>query len=218
MGRAVVGLLATIAACAVPIDIKGEDHGVYFPDLHVSKRLHDKLSIDVGATVGSGDGSQQVGPGEVILFADQTFGPGTVRSDFDLWLFSATVRPEWKTSGEVHVEGIFGLGVQYLDLTLTSGTQVGQDTTTSVGPLAGGRFTWQPAERFGLYAQPYFVLGLREGEFTTLAAVDLGARFCPARHGEIFAGWRYWDYEEERAFSDTNLVLSGPFFGLAFDF
>jgi hypothetical protein len=217
VGRALLGIvLLGAAGCVTDLDVKDRD--VLFPTLRVSKGFAKRWYIDLTVDYGEGSDSEQVTSAGPIEFGGSTFSAGAVDVDFSLLATMLAARANFRPSEQWDLNVFFGAVVCYTDVTVTNGVQTAHDTTTSIGPLVGGQFGYCPHERIQLYARPFLSIGGAHGDYVGLAGVDLGAQFRIAGPVRALAGWRLWQYEEQRSMSDLECEYSGPFLGLSFEF
>jgi hypothetical protein len=227
---------ALLAGCnTTSVDIESEDRNSFFPALRVSypffpnpqqessspaPRVSGRLALDADVSWGQGDASQALPVGENVNFDGVQFnGPTRVTQDYDLLVGTMNLRGGFGLRDLVFIEGLVGVGATRLDLTLESPLQRESDRSVSLGPGAGLRGTVAPLSWLEAYVQIHGLIGFGEGEVRTLETVEAALRIAPTSYIAIFAGWRWWDYEQERSGeSDLELKLSGPLLGLQFTF
>jgi hypothetical protein len=218
-------LVACLAGCRTPTDYEGRDTFVFFPAIRASIPARpeapegDELFFDFDLSGGRGSSGQFLSGGEFIDFDGTTFnGPTVVNGDFDLFVFTATARKPVPIGKKVRTDVLVGLSLEYLDLELSSNGLRARDTSFSVGPLFAGRLGYWPWEELGAYFELHTTLGWGSGAMVMFGGADVGITAQATDQLSVFAGWRWWEYDEERDRSEIHLKLSGPFLGVQFDF
>ena len=240
--RAVIWLLSlSIGGCYTEVDVRGRDEAVFFPALRASVPfgeqspppertdedakpvqqretvIGNRLEFEVSGA--SGSDQQVIGANEVVNFGDiSLFGPGEVNVDWDIYTVSALASIRGKLTPELRLDGLFGLAGTHATTEVARGTTSSRDSTFSFGPQIGARLNWQPHHVVGLYGQMNATWGFGSGGAVTLAGAELAATARVSRVAVIFAGWRWWSYDEDRGGSDLDLGMSGPLLGIGFDF
>ncbi len=232
-------------------DVEGEDHEAVFPSFRLEWRIlpreepptvqeaagedtsNGSETPAVGAlfsweivdfAFGCGDSSQTLGAGEYIYFEDfMITGPASVTTEYDLSWGATSVRGGASFYDLVDVEGILGVGYQYLGVELSSGTIEDGDTHWSVGPVTGARLAVRPMKWLTLYGDGRVLAGLGPTVGSGLYA-EGGVSIHPTENVGISAGWRYWRAGLDRggllggSASDADVKLSGPALGLRISF
>jgi hypothetical protein len=249
----VIAGIAAVGGCGrwTEVDVEAQDRRVIFPVLravwHVDPRKEPEdpspgeeapsaapeevdrrmqVALEFDFTGGQGDSTQNLDLLEMIDFDDTEFyGPGPVKSEFSLFSGTIAARLRWPVSRTISFDGLFGLGLDRLDLELSDAVKSARDTTTTIGPYLGARMNWQPFAVVGAYVQAFGyvgVLGFSDSYSGIAAASHSGAELAltitPHRSVTLFGGWRVWSYNEERSGSDVDLRMSGPIAGLRLDF
>jgi len=249
-----VSALITVAeGCGqlTQVDVEAEDRHVFFPVLravwHVDPKITPddpkreeetpgaeqeqfdrsmQVALEFDFSGGQGDSTQDLDYQQVIDFDGTSFlGPGPVKSEFTLYIGTIAARLRWPVARTISFDGLFGMGLDRLDLELSKDARSARDTTTTIGPYLGARMNWQPSAVIGAYAQAFAyvgVLGISDSLFgigsASHSGADLAATLTPVRNVTLFGGWRFLSYEEDRSGSDVELKMSGPIAGLRLDF
>ena len=171
-------------------------------------------ALDFGFGYGQGASSQDLAFGELVSFDDVDFrGPAHLRYIYELSVFSAAFRGGGRIPGVLDIEGFLGAGWTSLDLVAKSPYARAHDVVHDVGFLFGVKLTGHPFRWLDLYARGSELIA--EGQ-DGLGDAELGFALKPVGGLSLFAGWRWWDYDEEVPAdeSDIELDISGPTCGV----
>jgi hypothetical protein len=182
------------------------------------------LDFEVGR--GEAQFGQTISAGERIALGESTIqGATRVVADAQVTAGSVAVRAGQRYArGILGVEGLFGLGYQNVETTVTSPVGTAASTLFSLGPIVGGKVSVRPLPFIGVYGQVSYTLGLARDPAGLMAA-ELGLELRPLPAVSVLGGWRWWQYDEERESdtpiaigseddSDIDFELSGPMVGL----
>ena len=179
--------------------------------------IEGTLAIDFGFAFGKSDTAQQVGAGQLLSLNGTTFfGPTDVAADFALYSWTVAARGGVRIREILSLEGLGGLGIQSYDLESGGGTV--HDSKVSGGPLIGGRATLHLIPWVDIYTQTHATFGVGY-EAGTLASYEAGATISPLPGLALLAGWRWWNFDEDRdGEGDVEIKLSGPMVGAVVTF
>jgi hypothetical protein len=198
------------------------------PDTEEARALQETavarptFAIDFQLGDSSAASHQDVGGNDTVRFEDLDFnGPDRLRLNYDMISSSIGGRGGVLLVEQLRLEGMLGLGVNYMDLKLSSPAgKEDRDSTSSLGPQQGLRAAWRPVRFFSAYAQGSSFTGLgfeTGGDFVSILSGELGLALNPVRHLGIFWAWRWQRYVQERKGSDVELDFSGPVLGLVLE-
>jgi len=180
--------------------------------------LIGELDLDYG----EGESSHEMVPGELILFDGATFnGPGRLHSAFEMFHAMAGVRAGLWLKETVGLEAIGGLSLLRLDLEIKSAALSEERETTLLGFTLGLQLNLRPIEELTLYGRAMAMDGFESDFDQLLETVEAGASLALAKGTFVFAGFRYWNYDEdyfEDEEADLDFKLTGPVFGIGFGF
>lgn len=144
----------------------------------------------------------------------------STHTDLDARLLDAAF--SWRFSGDRDAGLDVYAGVRYIDMDLTTrfvpdnpafASRTVDLDKTFVDFLLGGRYAWQPGERWGLTLRADGSLGDTEGTWST----SLMASYRTGNGAWLF-GYRYLEAEFGGSNLDVTLNLSGPMLGYGFRF
>lgn len=226
--RTLAALAFALAGCRSSEDVELADRATLFPFVRTTiwngersaTEVYDSaLEIDLGHAAGKD--RQSVGFGDEIDFDGTTFsGPVTVRNEADLLAGSATFRADFQSDGDRFAFGgafLVGGGFTSLNLEVSSAALSERDMFTNFGPIVGGQFHLVPAPWIELRVRSTIQIGISDDP-SVLTTLETGIEVEPHPSIGLFLGWRLWDYAKERKGSDIDVELSGPTFGLNFEF
>ncbi len=232
---ALLGLVLAVGAggCVtfgpVSEDLEGSGRAGFVPSFRATWNIFPTLAEDLWLAgdleyaSGEGSSSQQIGPGQFLAFEGQQFnGPATISSEYALSSSTVAARIGKRFRGVYTVEGLLGLGVYVLDLTVASGGVAAHDRPSTVGGFVGVQLGASPTSWLTFYGRAGTTGGFSSYS-RSLGTVELGATLRPYSNPRLalFGGWRYWDYDEERdgpSVADIYLTLSGPTAGIQLSF
>jgi hypothetical protein len=226
-------LLLWGCAAAEPTRVQGRERDGFVPRLRIAHeappgepllrppepRIVPFTGAELDVAFARGEAGQDLGAGQAVDFSGTVFaGPGRVEIEYERWLVSASGRLGVRIEDAFRLEGLFGLGMQYVSLSLESPTLHDRDSTTSSGFHFGARAAVDPLPWASAYLQVTGFDGWGSGRGVDTPAYEVGAVLRPIREVGLLAGWRRWDYIEERSDSDVRLNAQGFFLGLELGF
>lgn len=174
------------------------------------------LALDLDFALAAGDATQDLDASDVINLDSQDFlGPGRLKIDYDLRLWTFTFRAGGWVQGLMGFEGIVGVSVTDLEMDLEMGSLQESDGDRGVGPLLGARVTYRPVpflDIYGQFVETAFVGKEVAGSYTN---PQFGVVIEPVPGLGIVGGWRFLVYRSDRSGdSDYRIDLSGPHLGV----
>ncbi len=225
-------LLILAPSCTSTVPIEGEDENVLFSDVRMRWPLSGRrdnadpdvprrsfqTTLEVGGMYGRGTSEQTLRAGEVVELESIPFsGPTTLDTDYGLALGEINVRFGWDFDNGSHLACLAGLGFSSLELEISDGSQVDNDSFFEIGPVFGfaGGHDFGMA---GIRASGKLQFGIPdEGSGVAVYVFDAGGVLRFGRQISLGAGWRWVDYKAEQSSgSDIDLRLSGPVVTLTF--
>jgi len=171
-----------------------------------------------------GSDRQQVQAGRQVELDVVIVGPATVKLNADNLRASLAARGGVRFFDVLSLEAILGLRIDKTEVRLRGNGLSGTDEDVRAGLLLGARATVRPIPQFDLYVQyteslmDHFAgfggLGITTSELQ--AGIDLNL----TRNIAIFAGYRWWTYEEQSlaSGSDWDIDIRGPTAGASLKF
>lgn len=241
----ITSIVLILSACTSTEDIKGRDNTVFTPAFRAStqllpytpspysgsaasdtppapaRRAKFHLFLDFDLATGQGDSDQSVGTGKNVEYGDATIaGPATVEHEYTLTVASAAGRAGWLFGDRFALEGLLGLGLTSLDMEVSSGSTSDDDSTTGLGALIGMQLAFYLRPDVAIEARFSSLANTNSDEATVLDAYETVVKYRAASDVDLFAGWRWWDLEQERSDGDSDVFLkiSGPTLGVQLRF
>ncbi|MFQ5655087.1 MAG: hypothetical protein ACE5GW_10195, partial [Planctomycetota bacterium] len=152
---------------------------------------------------------------EAIRFQGTSFsGPGRVSADYELAVWSLSMRSGYMFAQAIALEGITGASFVSREMELESGVRSERDSDIFIGPLIGIAASVRASSWLSFEARTTQMLATAPP--MSLGTTEIGAEMIPSPNLAVFAGWRWWEYEEEglNINSDIELQMSGPTLGL----
>ena len=171
-----------------------------------------------------GSDRQQVQAGRQVELDVVIVGPARVKLNADNLRASLAARGGVRFFDVLSLEAILGLRIDKTEVRLRGNGLSGTDEDVRAGLLLGARATVRPIPQFDLYVQyteslmDHFAgfggLGITTSELQ--AGIDLNL----TRNIAIFAGYRWWTYEEQSlaSGSDWDIDIRGPTAGASLKF
>jgi hypothetical protein len=173
------------------------------------------IELDAAATHGS-DTQQLENLQTVQLDGPFISGPARLDTKFDLSSATLAARGGLWIKNRLGLEAMVGVGAIRLDFDLDSGNVHDSLTDQRYGPYIGGQVTYVLVDSWTAYLRIAATHALDSG-LTTVAYLDmieLGTEAHVVDHVGLFAGWRWWTYENNHYPSNIDINASGPMVGL----
>ena len=171
-----------------------------------------------------GSDRQQVQAGRQVELDVVIVGPARVKLNADNLRASLAARGGVRFFDVLSLEAILGLRIDKTEVRLRGNGLSGTDEDVRAGLLVGARATVRPIPHFDLYVQyteslldHYAGFG---GLGVTTSELQAGIDLNLTRNIAIFAGYRWWTYEEESlaSGSDWDIDIRGPTAGASLKF
>ena len=181
------------------------------------------LLAELELAYGGGSSSQTLGAGQFIGYGGKSIsGPGVVDADYDVFHTGLAGRGGWWPSDKFGVEALLGISAVNLDLDVKSGGLSGGDSEFTIGPMIGFQLAFRPVSQLELYSR-FGVSRANPNDNDPLVhkKFELGVAILAYEGISVFLGWRSWDLDYRISDStepDIKLDLSGPMFGIGYDF
>lgn len=182
-----------------------------------SAGIKPTISIDGEIAAVEGRDHQQVPAGKQVVVGVVIPGPARVKLNAQNLRGSLAARGGVRFYDVLSLEAITGLGVDSTEVRIREdGGVEGSDEELRAGFLLGGRATVRPIALFDLYAQ-YAVNFMESWAITE--DTQVGVELNVLRNLSLFAGYRWWEYEETvSSESDWELRIRGPTAGASLNF
>lgn len=184
------------------------------------RRAEGVLSIDADyrASLGGQDDESMPGRDYVRWDGIQIRPPQQLRYGFDQHLATLDVRGGGRFFDRFSIEGLAGLTVSALHVTVHGSGLRSGETAVGLGPNVGARMSVSPVAFVNLYAQGQLhALGVVEQDRNTafVKTAEVGGQLHVTSALSVFGGYRWtsWDENIHRS-SDVRMDLSGPTFGV----
>lgn len=184
------------------------------------RRAEGVLSIDADyrASLGGQDEEDLPGPDYVRWDGIQIRPSQRLRLGFDQHMATLDVRGGGRFFDVFSIEGLGGLTLSSLHVTVRGTGIRSGDTVVGVGPNIGARVSVSPHAILNLYAQGQLhLLGVIAQDHDTAVArtAEVGGQLHLTSALSVFGGYRWSGWEETiHRSSDIEMVLSGPTFGV----
>ncbi len=188
-----------------------------------SAGIQPTMSLDGEVAYVKGSDYQDIAAGE---FAEINFvdipGPARVKLNSENVRAHLAARAGLRFYDVLSVEAILGFGLNHTDVRARSGNIDATEDVTRPGFLYGGRVSLRPIPLFDLYGQ-FARIDYLDNPFdveTQTTEIQAGIEINLTRHVAPFAGYRWWEYEQESFLSgsDLDLDIEGPTAGLSLRF
>jgi hypothetical protein len=175
------------------------------------------IAIDGSIAAVEGRDHQQVPAGQRVELDVVVLGPARVKLNAQNLRGTLAARGGIRFYDVLSLEAITGLGVDSTEVRLRAeGGADGSDGQLRAGFLVGGRASVRPIALFDLYAQ--YTANLMESE-TIAQDTEVGVELNLLRNLALFAGYRWWRYEETFSNeSNWRIKIRGPTAGAAVRF
>jgi len=182
-----------------------------------SAGIKPTISIDGAIAAVEGRDHQQVPADEQVELDVEIPGPQRVKLNAENLRGHIAARGGVRFYDVVSLEGVTGLGVDSTEVRLRGG---GVDTTEEeilAGFLLGARATVRPIPLFDLYVQ--YLANFTE-LWEVIQDTEVGVDLNLTRNLSVFAGYRWWKYEDESFGSDSDweIDIRGPTAGASLKF
>lgn len=201
----------------------GSDLGIQkepYSEIRLIMTSREKKAFRVYATRLSNSGEEILT--RVLGFSDQLYYPGMqVVSDLEMQY----VRLGWhyhftREDTEFFVPGLL-VDVKYvsMDTTIHSpdlrSVPPEPEQISVLLPTVGASLKLNVHERIETFVE---ISGMKASSYSTILDGEAGVRFTPVRHVGIIAGYRHLNIEAEEEPSFLDLMISGPYLTLSFQF
>ena len=183
-----------------------------------SAGIKPTISIDGEIAAVEGRDHQRVPAGRQVVVGVVIPGPARVKLNAQNLRGSLAARGGVRFYDVLSLEAITGLGVDSTEVRLRADDGVeGSDEEIRPGFLLGARATVRPIALFDLYAQ--YAVNFMGESWAITEDTQLGVELNVLRNLSLFAGYRWWEYEETvSSQSDWELNIRGPTAGASLRF
>ncbi len=182
-----------------------------------SAGIRATLSVDSEIAGVKGSDHQDIEAGDLVELGVQIPGPARIKVSAENLRAHIAARGGVRFFDVLSLEAILGVGLNSTEVRIQSGGIDSSEEDLRAGFLFGVRSTLRPIPLFDLYAE--YTVELANFD-TTILDLEVGIDLNLTRNVSLFAGYRWWDYDESEFddSSDVDLKFRGPTAGVSLKF